>query len=103
MYFLVIVGLSYILYIEGLRLLIRSKLLENKNASLYAYILLMLSGITVGEYLSIKYLPYFFDLSKVELIILTAIISIIAGELIYYRNYKLVKKIVAREKKDTKL
>lgn len=103
MYFLVIVGLSYIFYIEGLRLLLRSKLLANKNASLYAYILLMLSGVTVGEYLSIKYLPYFFNLSKMELIISSTIISIIAGELIYYRNYKLVKKIVAREKKDTKL
>lgn len=102
MYLLVVIGLSYIFYIEGLRLLFRSKLLSNKNASLYAYILLMLSGVTISEYLSLKYLPYFFELSKVELILSTTIISIVAGELIYFRNYKLVKKIVAREK-NTKL
>lgn len=99
MYFLVIVGLSYIFYIEGLRLLLRSKLLANKNAALYAYILLMLSGVIIGEYLSIKYLPYYFNLSKMELILSSTIISIIAGELVYYRNYKLVRKIVAGEKK----
>lgn len=103
MYFLVIVGISYIFYINGLRLLFRSKLLANKIASLYAYILLMLSGVTVSEYLSIKYLPYFFEFTKIELIIVTTTISIITGELIYYRNYKIVKKIVARGKKDTKL
>jgi len=98
-YLLFTVSLSYLFYLQGIRFLFKSKILSNKYAEHIAYIFLMLSGVSVGEFLTLTIFPSFFTLSKWELIILATIISIITGEFTYRRYRKLVKRVVITEKK----
>lgn len=98
MYFILILGISYALYLQGIKFLFKSKLFASKNASLIAYIMLMLSGVVVIEYIFIKGIPYLFNLTNWQLIFTTTITSIIAGEIIYYRNYKIVNRVISKLK-----
>ena len=90
---------SYYFYRKGIRCLFKSKLLSSGHSGILAYIFSMLSGVVLGEYISITTIPELIDVSLWGLILITTLIAIIAGELVYLKNSRMVKKIVYAEKK----
>ncbi|MFV9510683.1 hypothetical protein [Tepidibacillus sp. LV47] len=97
--FLIIIGMSTIFHQYGFRFLLKHKIFGQQKDELYAYTFLMLSGIVVGEYISIVILPDFFHLSYIELIGTGTLISILMGETVYYRNDRLIKRMITMENK----
>ncbi|GBF11703.1 hypothetical protein [Tepidibacillus sp. HK-1] len=100
LYFIITIGLSYLFYRQGIRYLFKSRLLSDNRSEHFAYIFLMLSGVALGEYLSLTVIESLFNyLTTWEMIVITTFVSISSGEYVYYRNNKLVQRVVMNEKK----
>ena len=83
---------AVIFYKLGIKSLFRSRILADKNADLIAYASLMLSGVTIAQYITIEFIPYLFHPSYWEFVFIATLASILTGEYIYYRNFHLIKR-----------
>ena len=86
--------LSILFYRLGIKNLFRSKILADQKADLFAYGALMLSGVIIAQYLTIEFIPYLFQPSYWELVFIATLTSILTGEYVYNRNYRIIKRVL---------
>ena len=98
--FLIAIGFSIAFYRIGYRLMLKNRIFNETKNEFLSYASFMMSGVVVGEYFSIKWIPLFFHISNFELILFTTIISIFLGEVIYYRNLRLMSRIITSINKE---
>jgi len=84
---------TYLFYTRGTRLMLTSRIMDKNKAEQYGYIMFMLAGLILGEFLGLT-LAFQYAPEWKELHVLSGTLcSIFLGEAFYYYNKKLVQKI----------
>jgi hypothetical protein len=91
-----VVVVSYLLYKQGLKQLFRRKIIEqSKRSSHSAYFFFMLAGLLLGSFFCFYIFKQWTPQLKLELqILLTTGVSILIGELMYWRNNHMIQQII---------
>ena len=90
---LLIVLLSYLFYKRGMDYLLRARVVEDSKAERMGYIMFLISGTTLGDFLGIWTIYHFAPLELFYQIAAGTLCSIFIGEALFVYSRRLAKRI----------
>jgi hypothetical protein len=90
---LLIIMFSYMFYKKGMQFLLQSKILEVSKAETYGYIMFLISGTILGNFLGIGVIYHYAPTALIYQVAAGTICSICIGEAFYIFNRRMFRRI----------